>query len=60
MTRSELLEQLMQAVQRMRTAQREYFRTRSDSALEQARTQERQVDALLVSLADRQCSLFGE
>ena len=55
MTRSELLEQLMQAVQRMRTAQREYFRTRSDSALEQARTQERQVDALLVSLADRQC-----
>lgn len=60
MTRSEELEQLRELVQRMRTAQREYFRTRSINALDAARVVEKQVDELLGRLAEGQRRLFDE
>lgn len=60
MTRIEELEQLCELVQKMRNAQREYFRTRSINALDSARSLEKQVDDLLGRLANGQQRLFSE
>ncbi len=46
----EALERLMEAVGDMRHRQREYFRTRSKSALTAAQAAERKVDRLLEEL----------
>ena len=45
-------------VERMRHAQREFFRTRSQSALEASKKAERAVDAALKELQDDQRPLF--
>jgi hypothetical protein len=47
-------------VAEMRHAQKEYFRTKSSSALDDSKRLERQVDAALKALADGQKKLFGE
>lgn len=47
-------------VAELRHAQREYFRTRSSAALEASKRLEKQVDAALARLADRQPKLFGD
>lgn len=50
---------LAELVAEMRTAQKEYFRTRSSSALERSKDLERKVDAACTELL-RQPQLFGE
>lgn len=47
-------------VQRMRNAQVEYFRTRSNDALSESKRLERRVDLELKALADKQPRLFGD
>ncbi len=49
---------LAKIVGEMRHAQVEYFRTKSPSALQQAKALEAKVDRVLLSLADRQETLF--
>ena len=53
---AEAIDRLIEAVSEMRHRQREYFRTRSKSALEAAQAAERKVDRLLEEL--RQPRLF--
>jgi len=52
------VEDLAELVQRMRTAQREYFRTKSSEALRAAKRLEAQVDRALRDVHSRQPSLF--
>jgi len=52
------LEEFAELVQRMRNAQREYFRTKSLPALRRAKTEERKVDRALQELASLQKTLF--
>jgi hypothetical protein len=42
----------------LRHAQKEYFRTRSDAALERSKSLERRVDEALKALADGQKKMF--
>lgn len=51
------VEQLAELVQEMRNAQREYFRTRSGSALDRSKKLEKQVDEALGAVL-RQPGLF--
>lgn len=52
------LADLSRLVADMRSAQKEYFRTRSSTALERSKQLERQVDKALQELADHQPRLF--
>ncbi|MEO1527711.1 MAG: hypothetical protein AAFX06_19955 [Planctomycetota bacterium] len=47
-------------VHQMRTAQKEYFRTRDGSVLSRSKELERRVDQAVAELQDRQPSLFDE
>lgn len=47
-------------VEKMRHAQKEYFRTTSPAALSQAKSLEKQVDRELAKLAEGQRELFKE
>ena len=53
-----IMEEFAALVQEMRNAQREYFRTRSPTALEAAKRLEKRVDQALKEIADRQPLLF--
>jgi hypothetical protein len=50
MTQSEFIELVAQ----MRTAQKTYFKTRSKTILEQSKALERQVDAAVVQLTEKE------
>lgn len=54
------LREFADLVQRMRNAQVEYFRTRSNNALSESKRLERRVDLELKALADKQPRLFGD
>ena len=51
-------DELVRIVQEMRNAQREYFRTRMETALDAAKVAERRVDHALKEIADKQPRLF--
>lgn len=53
-------EEFVELVEEMRHAQREYFRTRRFSTLEQARRAEKKVDAVCARLRTGQQELFKE
>lgn len=47
-------------VEKMRHAQKEYFRTKSQAVLSQSKSLEKQVDKMLAELADSQRQMFTE
>ncbi len=51
-------DRLQQLVREMRSAQREYFQTRSGDALSRAKQLEREVDRQLKEAADKQAKMF--
>jgi|TARA_Y100000296_G_scaffold33048_1_gene38269 hypothetical protein len=52
------LEEFAALVNKMRQAQKEYFRTRSLSAIDSAKKLEREVDKALAHINDKQGDLF--
>lgn len=60
MTQHDDLERLLDLVLAVRNAQREFFRTRSASALERSKALEKQVDDLLAKINSPQQELFGD
>lgn len=52
------LESLAEAVKQMRHQQRRYFATRNPGVLSECKSLERQVDAMIARLYDRQMSPF--
>jgi pyrroloquinoline quinone (PQQ) biosynthesis protein C len=54
------LDQFKLLVADMRHAQKEYFRTRSSSALDHAKRAEKAVDDALAKLDDKQSKLFED
>jgi hypothetical protein len=53
------LEEFAKLVAEMRSAQKEYFRTRSTSSLETSKRLEKQVDQALKETAGKQSQLFS-
>lgn len=53
------LDEFAALVQKMRNSQREYFRTKSGTALEESKRLEREVDKALQKLKDKQREMFG-
>lgn len=54
------IHELAELVGRMRHAQKEYFRTKSQAAISEAKRLERKVDQALVEIAQKQRELFVE
>jgi hypothetical protein len=52
------MKEFIELVRQMRTAQKEYFKTRTKDALNRSKELERKVDAELQSINDTQQTLF--